>query len=147
MWKVYAYSKCSTCRRALKFLEDAGQAHEVIPIREQPPTRDELVRALNEAEGAVRRLFNTSGIDYRAQGVGELLSHLSPVEALALLASNGNLVKRPLVVAETFVSVGFVPELWTQHAKAKAKAKTKAPAAKAKAAPAKAKSVRSKRAK
>ena len=78
MLKVYAYSGCGTCRKALKFLEERGVAHRVIPIREQPPTPAELKRMLAAYHGDTRKLFNTSGQDYRALGLGAKLATLSP---------------------------------------------------------------------
>ena len=66
MWTVYAYAGCDTCRKALRFLSDRGIPHTVIPIREQPPTKAELRRMLKLCGGEIRRLFNTSGQDYRA---------------------------------------------------------------------------------
>jgi arsenate reductase len=112
MLKVYAYSGCDTCRKALKFLTERGIAHEVVPIREKPPTKAELKRMLGVYGGELRKLFNTSGQDYRAQGLGVKLPTMSEAEALALLASNGNLVKRPFVVTEDGGVVGFKPEEW-----------------------------------
>ena len=110
--KVYAYSGCDTCRRALKFLREHDVAHEVIPIREQPPTKAELQRLLKVYGGDVRKLFNTSGQDYRALGLGAKLDALSATDALALLAANGNLVKRPFVVMKDGGVVGFKEADW-----------------------------------
>src|SRR5215212_2757161 len=67
--KVYAYSGCSTCRNALKFLAEHEIPHEVVPIRETPPKPAELRRMLEHKGGEIRRLFNTSGLDYKAQGL------------------------------------------------------------------------------
>lgn len=115
MWKLYAYSKCSTCRTAVRALAAAGIDALVIPIREQPPTMEELKRALIVVNGAVRRLFNTSGADYRTQRVGELLERLDPEKALELLASNGNLVKRPFLVTPRTILVGYNAEVWMRE--------------------------------
>ncbi len=115
MWKLYAYSNCSTCRTAVRALAAAGIDPVVLPIREQPPTLDELNRALIVVNGAVRRLFNTSGAEYRTQRVAELLERLSPEEALELLASNGNLVKRPFLVTPRTILVGYLAEVWRQE--------------------------------
>ncbi len=97
---VYTYSGCDTCRRAVKWL----RAHEVAfvekPIRETPPTVAELRAMLARLGGAtaLKKLFNTSGQDYRAQKIGDRLPGLSEADALALLAANGNLVKRPFAL-------------------------------------------------
>jgi len=111
-WKVYAYAGCDTCRRALRFLADAGVVHDVIPIRDQPPTRRELEWALDDSGGNVRRLFNTAGQEYRRLGVGQQLAGLTRAEAIDLLAANGHLVRRPLVVAGPTAWVGFDAVKW-----------------------------------
>ena len=113
--RVYAYSGCDTCRKAVRFLTGLGVAHELIAIREQPPTRAELKRVLAALGGELRKLFNTSGQDYRALGLGAKLPDLSEAEALDLLTKNGNLVKRPFVVTATGGWVGFQAEAWTQR--------------------------------
>ena len=112
MIKVYAYTGCSTCRNALKFLQERKVAHEVIAIRETPPTKAELKRMLAVYGGALRKLFNTSGQDYRALGIGEKLDGLTVDQALTLLNGNGNLVKRPFVLTKESGAVGFKPEEW-----------------------------------
>jgi arsenate reductase (glutaredoxin) len=111
--RVYAYRACETCRRALKWLAARGVAHEVVAIRERPPTLPEL-RAMLAISGEVRRLFNSSGGDYKALGLRERLGSMSEAEALALLSENGNLVKRPFVLAPNGGAVGFKPEEWEQ---------------------------------
>jgi arsenate reductase len=110
--RVYAYEKCSTCRKALKFLAAKKIAHEVIPIRAQPPTVAELRAMLAHVGGDVRKLFNTSGQDYRALDLKTRLPKLSVDEALALLAANGNLVKRPFALTPKAGAVGFREEEW-----------------------------------
>ena len=110
--RVYAYRGCDTCRKALKFLAERKIAHEVVPIREQPPTVAELRKMLGYVGGDLRRLFNTSGGDYRAMNLKETLPGLGVDEALALLAAHGNLVKRPFALGEKGGSVGFQPGEW-----------------------------------
>ncbi len=100
------------CKSALKFLKERKVPHEVFGIRETPPTKAELKRMLAVYGGDIRRLFNTSGQDYRALGLGPKLDAMSVDEALGLLATNGNLVKRPFVVARDGGLVGFKPEEW-----------------------------------
>ena len=117
MWTVYAYAGCDTCRKALRFLSDRGIPHTVIPIREQPPTKAELRRMLKLCGGEIRRLFNTSGQDYRALGMGKRLPTLSEEAAIELLAGNGNLVKRPFVLTPRGGTVGFAPEEWERLTK------------------------------
>lgn len=112
MLKVYTYAKCSTCRRAVKWLEAAGLAFEVVPIREQPPARAELLRVLRATGGELRRLFNTSGRDYRERGLSAKLPRLTPDEAFALLTRNGNLVKRPVLIGPGVALAGFSESAW-----------------------------------
>src|SRR6185503_5040042 len=90
MIRVYAYDKCSTCRKALKFLAARGVTAQVIPIREQPPTKAELKQMLARV-GSLRKLFNTSGLDYKKLNLKSRLPKFSEAEALDLLATNGNL--------------------------------------------------------
>ena len=110
--RLYEYKGCDTCRRAKKFLESRGLAFEAIPIREQPPTKAELKRMLALYGGDLRRLFNTSGGDYKAMKLAERLPKLTVAEALDLLTSNGNLVKRPFLLAHKSGLVGFKEEEW-----------------------------------
>ena len=110
--RVFAYAKCDTCRKALKFLAERKIAPEVIAIREQPPTVRELRAMLDHTGGDLRRLFNTSGQDYKEMNMKERLPKLSADEALALLAGNGNLVKRPFALTAQAGVVGFKPEEW-----------------------------------
>jgi arsenate reductase (glutaredoxin) len=111
MLKVYAYSGCSTCRRALKFLRDRKIAFREIAIRETPPSRSELKAAL-EAYGSIRKLFNSSGADYKALGLAAKVSEMSEEEALDLLARRGNLVKRPVLIGDGMRLVGFNEAEW-----------------------------------
>ena len=110
--KLYEYKGCDTCRRAKKYLEARGLAFDAIPIREQPPTNAELKRMLAIYDGVLRRLFNTSGGDYKAMKLAERLPKLTADEALALLAANGNLVKRPFLLTDKSGLVAFKQAEW-----------------------------------
>jgi arsenate reductase len=110
---IHTLKTCDTCRKAVKWLRGNGIPFEEIPIREQPPTLPELRLALKTAEGEIRKLFNTSGQDYRALNIKETLPSMSESEALALLASNGNLIKRPFLVCGEFAIAGFDPAKWS----------------------------------
>lgn len=110
--KVYSYPACSTCRRALKWLDAHGIAHERVHIVEQPPTREELARALDRAGLSLRALFNTSGQSYRDGNYKERLPQMTRDEALAALAADGKLVKRPFVIGEELALVGFDEAAW-----------------------------------
>ena len=98
MLKVYQYSGCSTCKNALKWLKQHAIPFQEIAIRETPPTLAELKAMLAAFEGDLRRLFNTSGMDYRAIGLKDKLPAMSTDAALKLLSENGNLVKRPFSI-------------------------------------------------
>lgn len=110
--RVYEYSGCSTCKKALKFLEAKKTAYEAIPIVEQPPTLAELKKMLELYEGKIGKLFNTSGLLYREMKLGEKLKTMSEKDALALLAKHGKLVKRPFLLAGAKGAVGFKEDEW-----------------------------------
>jgi arsenate reductase len=114
---VYIYDKCSTCRNALKWLDAKGVKYQTKAIREQPPSAAELERMLEAQGGELRRLFNTSSKDYREAKLGERLPEMSKAEAFKLLRANGNLVKRPFVVAGGAQLVGFKPDVWAKKLK------------------------------
>ena len=112
--RIYTYEKCDTCRKALKFLAASEVEAQVVPIREQPPTKAELKRMLALLDGDLRKLFNTSGQDYKALGMKERLPAMSEAGALDLLSKNGNLVKRPFLLTEKSGTVGFKEDEWRQ---------------------------------
>jgi arsenate reductase len=112
MLTVYCYQKCSTCRDALKWLAEHGIAHSVKAIRETPPTAGELHSALQAFGGDLRKLFNTSGVDYRELGLKDQLPTMTEAAAFDLLTRNGNLVKRPFLIGDGKVLVGFKPAAW-----------------------------------
>lgn len=110
--RVYTLAQCSTCREAVKWLRARGLAFDERAIRETPPTPAELRAMLAAQGGAIRRLFNTSGMEYRAQQLAARLPGLAEGEALALLAGNGSLVKRPFVIGAGAALVGFNAPQW-----------------------------------
>jgi len=112
--KIYEYKNCGTCRKALKFLTERKIPFMAVPIREQPPTRDELKKMLNAYGGDLRKLFNTSGQDYRNLNLKNKLAAMTAHEAIELLAANGNLVKRPFVLTERGGFVGFEEKDWSK---------------------------------
>ncbi len=112
MFTVYCYQKCSTCRDALKWLDSRGLAYQVKAIRETPPTPAELAIALKAAGGDLRKIFNTSGMDYRALGLKDQLPGMSEAAAFKQLSKNGNLVKRPFLIGDGKVLVGFKEQEW-----------------------------------
>lgn len=113
--KVYTYSGCSTCKKATKWLDAHGVEYTELPIRDKPPTKKELKAMLAHLDGERKKLFNVSGQDYRAMGLKDTLPTMSDKEAIDLLASNGNLVKRPFVIGEDFGLVGFKEPVWAER--------------------------------
>ena len=108
------YPKCTTCQRAKKFLDDRGAVYTDRHIKEENPTADEL-RTWWQASGLpLKRFFNTSGLQYKALGLKDKLPSMSEEEQLALLATDGMLVKRPILVGEQFVKVGFREKEWEE---------------------------------
>ncbi len=116
MLKVYAYSGCSTCKNAIKWLKQRSIDFEEVAIRETPPTVGELKGMLGAHGGDLKRLFNVSGMDYRSLGLKDTLPGMSTEEALGLLAGNGNLVKRPFAVdgGKKVFLVGFKEGEWAE---------------------------------
>ena len=111
MVRIYTYSKCVTCRRALRFLREHNVPFEEIAIRETTPSKSEL-KAMATAYGGTRRLFNSSGSDYKALRLSARLPGVAEEEALKLLSQNGNLVKRPFLIGENVRLVGFKLPQW-----------------------------------
>lgn len=112
MLKIYTLANCDTCRAATKWLRAHDVAFEERAIRETPPTLAELRTMLAAQKGELRKLFNTSGRDYREQKLGEKLPAMTQSAAFTLLAGNGNLVKRPFLVGKGVALVGFDAAAW-----------------------------------
>jgi arsenate reductase len=110
--KIYSFAKCSTCRKALKFLDARGARYEAVPIVETPPSKAELCEMLKRV-GGLRKLFNTSGELYRELKLSEKLPHMSEDEALELLSKHGKLVKRPFALVGDKGLVGFDEAQWS----------------------------------
>ena len=109
------YPRCTTCQKARRWLEERGAAVEERDIKEERPTADEL-RVWHAKSGLpLKRFFNTSGLKYKELGLKDKLSTLSEAEQYDLLASDGMLVKRPLLVAADFVLVGFKEKEWQER--------------------------------
>ncbi len=106
------YPKCSTCKKAKKWLEDQGCTFETRHMVEQNPTKEELRGWVEKSGYPIRRFFNTSGIKYRELKLSEKLSDMSEEEQLELLSSDGMLVKRPLLITEKKICVGFKEKEW-----------------------------------
>jgi len=107
------YPKCSTCQKAKKWLETNQIAFTDRHIVEERPTEEELKDWIKKSGYPVKRFFNTSGMKYRELGLKEKLNTMSEAEQIALLATDGMLVKRPLVIGEKIL-VGFREREWTE---------------------------------
>lgn len=114
MIKVYCYSRCTTCKKALKWLDEKGIEHEVIDIKTDHPDEVALRKYYAMSGLPLKRFFNTSGLPYRELGLSKKLPDMSEDEQLALLATDGMLVKRPLVVGDDFVLTGFKEKEWIE---------------------------------
>ena len=112
MLEVYCYNRCTTCRKALKWLEDHGIAHTVVDIKSEHPDEAALRAYYRQSGLPLKRFFNTSGIPYRELGLSKKLPDMSEDEQLRLLASDGMLVKRPLLVGDGFILTGFKEAEW-----------------------------------
>lgn len=112
MITVYRYQKCSTCRDATKWLDAKGVTYQVKEIRETPPSAAELQEMLDAHDGDLKKIFNTSGMDYREMALKDKLPSMTPAEAFQLMAKNGNLVKRPFVLGDGKALVGFKVPAW-----------------------------------
>ena len=108
------YPKCTTCQKAAKWLDGQGAAYEARDIKADNPTLSELTEWYRRSGLPLKRFFNTSGLQYRALGLKDRLADMSEEEQLALLATDGMLVKRPLLVTEKAVLPGFKEEDWRE---------------------------------
>lgn len=108
------YPKCTTCQRAKKFLDNRGISCALRNIKEENPTADELQTWQQTSGLPLKKFFNTSGVLYREMGLKDRLPGMSGKEQLALLASNGMLVKRPILVGDGFVLTGFRQSEWEE---------------------------------
>lgn len=106
------YPKCSTCQRAKKWLDDHRIAYEDRHIKEKNPTAEELKKWQKLGGLDLKKLFNTSGVLYKSMGLKDKLADMTEEEKFDLLASDGMLVKRPLLVGDDFVLTGFREKEW-----------------------------------
>ena len=106
------YERCGTCRKAKAWLEEKGVSYDLRPIKEQNPTADELRTWIAASGLPGRKFFNTSGLLYKELQLKDKLPGMTGDEMIALLASNGMLVKRPLLIGDDFVLVGFKEAEW-----------------------------------
>ncbi len=109
---ILYYEKCSTCQKALKWLELKGIEYQKRPIKEKNPSREELKTWHDKSGLPLKRFFNTSGMLYREMELKDRLPHMSEEEQLTLLSTDGMLVKRPLLVSDKGVYPGFRENEW-----------------------------------
>ena len=111
------YPPCTTCKKAKKWLDDNAVAYEARHIKENNPSYEELKAWYEKSGLPLKKFFNTSGIQYRALELKDKLPGMSEEEQLRLLASDGMLVKRPILVTKTTVLTGFKAEAWEKTVK------------------------------
>ena len=114
MLQVYCYSRCTTCKKALTWLDARGVAYELRDIKAEHPDEETLRRYHAMSGLPLKRFFNTSGIPYRELGLSKKLPDMPEDEQFRLLAGDGMLVKRPLVVGDDFVLTGFKEAEWAE---------------------------------
>ena len=114
MIKFFCYPKCSTCKKAEKWLNENGVNFTVRDIKENNPSFDELKEWYDMSGLELKKFFNTSGMLYRSMGLKDKLKDMSEDEQLKLLATDGMLVKRPLVIGDDFVLTGFREKEWSE---------------------------------
>ena len=114
MLKFICYPKCTTCQRAKKWLDDNKREYELRDIKENNPSLEELTAWYKMSGLMLKKFFNTSGLLYKSMELKDKLPAMSEEEQLKLLATDGMLVKRPLVIGEDFVLVGFKESEWSE---------------------------------
>ena len=117
--KMYCYKKCSTCKKAERFLHEHGVAVEVIDYTEHPLTKEQLKKYFERSGLDIKRFFNTSGNVYRDLALKDKMDTMSFDEKITLLSAHPMLVKRPLLVGKTFILVGFNEKQWDEVLKNK----------------------------
>ncbi len=115
MLKFICYPKCTTCQKAKKWLDDNGIEHELRDIKEDNPNLEELTLWYKTSGLPLKKFFNTSGLLYKSMELKDKLSAMSEEEQLKLLATDGMLVKRPLLIGKDFVLVGFKEKEWSER--------------------------------
>ena len=109
---LFQYPKCTTCKKTVKWLDDNGIEYTSRNIKDEKPTYDELKELYAKSGLPIKKLFNTSGLLYRSLGLKDKLNTMSEEEMLQLLASDGMLVKRPILITDSKVLIGFKEDVW-----------------------------------
>ncbi len=105
--KIYCYSKCSTCQKALKYLKDKNISFEEIDIKNNPPSYEELLDYFKISNLPVKKFVNTSGLLYKELNLKDKLPTMKDEEVLKLISTNGMLIKRPLLINNNQILLGF----------------------------------------
>jgi len=111
---ILCYSKCTTCQKAEKWLKEKGFEYNYRPIKEENPTAEELAGWIAKSGLPVNRFFNTSGLLYKEQNIKDKIKTSSEKELIDILASNGMMVKRPILLSGNIVLIGFKEEEWSE---------------------------------
>jgi arsenate reductase len=106
------YNKCSTCKRAKKFLDDHNISYIDRPIKEEKPTYEEISNWIKKYNIDIKKLFNTSGLKYRELNLKDRLTSMTDNEKINLLSSDGMLIKRPLLISDDQILIGFKEQQW-----------------------------------
>lgn len=117
MIKVYCYSRCSTCKKAINWLNDNNIEYELIDLKLNPPKREEIEEYYELSNLPLRKFFNTSGLKYKELGLSQKIDNLSDSEKLDLLSSDSMLIKRPMVILNNKVLLGFKEAEWLNSLK------------------------------
>ena len=115
MMEFICYPKCTTCQKAKKWLDDNNIEYELRDIKEDNPTLEELTAWYEKSGLPLKKFFNTSGLLYKSMELKDKLPTMFEDEQLKLLATDGMLVKRPLVIGKDFVLVGFKESEWSER--------------------------------
>ena len=115
--KFICYPKCTTCQKAQKWLDENNIEYELRNIKENKPTLEELKEWYEKSELPIKKFFNTSGLLYKSMNLKDKLPQMSDDEMLSMLSLDGMLVKRPILVSEKFVLVGFKEKEWEENFK------------------------------
>ena len=114
MLKFICYPKCTTCQKAKKWLDDNKIEYELRDIKQENPTLEELTEWYNKSRLPLKKFFNTSGLLYKSMDLKNKLPNMTETEMLGLLSTDGMLVKRPILVGNDFVLVGFKESEWNE---------------------------------
>ena len=113
MITFYGYKRCGTSRKAEKFLESVSKEYNFIDLTVEPPSKDELKKIIELSGEPIKKFFNTSGVVYKSENMKDKVKDMSDEEKLETLASNGKLIKRPIVTDGKSASVGFKEEIFS----------------------------------